>query len=98
MADVVTHDVTTIEGLGPRVGLHPLQRAFLDEAAFQCGYCTPGMLLAGAALLDRDPGAIDSDMRAAMDGNICRCGVYPRILQALRQGTETAATFPPAAA
>ena len=98
LAGVVTHDVTTIEGLAPRDGLHPLQRAFLDEAAFQCGYCTPGMLLAGAALLDRDPGAIDSDMRAAMDGNICRCGVYPRILQALRQGTETAATFPPAAA
>jgi nicotinate dehydrogenase subunit B len=98
LTDAITHDVTTIEGLAPGDGLHPLQRAFLDQAAFQCGYCTPGMILAGAALLDRGPDATDADVRAAMDGNICRCGVYPRILHALRRAADTPATLPPAGA
>jgi isoquinoline 1-oxidoreductase len=98
LTDAVTHGVTTIEGLPPADGLHPLQRAFIDEAAFQCGYCTPGMIVAGAALLDRDPGAAEADVRAAMDGNICRCGVYPRILHALRRAAHTPATLPSARA
>jgi nicotinate dehydrogenase subunit B len=98
LTDAITHDVTTIEGLAPVDGLHPLQRAVLDEAAFQCGYCTPGMILAGAALLDRGPDATDAKVGAAMDGNICRCGVYPRILHALRRAADTPATLPPAGA
>lgn len=98
LTDAAGHDITTIEGLAPRDGLHPLQRAVLDEAAFQCGYCTPGMILAGAALLDRGTQATDAEVLAALDGNICRCGAYPRLLHALRRAADAPATFPPAAA
>jgi nicotinate dehydrogenase subunit B len=95
LTDAIAHDVTSIEGLAPADGLHPLQRAVLDEAAFQCGYCTPGMILAGAALLDRDPDPTDADVRAAMDGNICRCGAYPRLMHAIRAAADRSATLPP---
>jgi aerobic-type carbon monoxide dehydrogenase small subunit (CoxS/CutS family) len=83
VGDVAGRAVTTIEGLAPADGLHPLQQAFLDEGAFQCGYCTPGMILAGAALLARVPDSTDAQIIEAMDGNICRCGVYGRILKAV---------------
>lgn len=78
--------ITTIEGLTPADGsLHPLQRAFLDHQALQCGYCTPGMIVAAAALLAANPDPSEAEIVAAMDGNICRCGTYPRIMAAIRQ-------------
>ncbi len=88
LGDVAGRSVTTIEGLAPPDSLHPVQRAFLAEQAFQCGYCTPGMVLAGASLLVRDPHPTDDAIVAALDGNVCRCCTYPRILRAIRQAAD----------
>jgi aerobic-type carbon monoxide dehydrogenase small subunit (CoxS/CutS family) len=85
---VVELPITTIEGLEQDGKLHPLQQAFLDAGAMQCGYCTPGMIMAGVGLLARDA---DPDLPAivrAMDGSICRCGTYTRILSAIRKAAE----------
>ncbi len=76
--------ITTIEGLEQNGRLHPLQQAFLDADALQCGYCTPGMILSGAALLKRNPDPAPADIVRAMNGNVCRCGTYPRIIEAVR--------------
>jgi len=77
--------VTTIEGLEDRAGrLHPLQQAFIDEFAFQCGYCTPGMILAAKALLDEVQQPTDEQIVAHMDGNLCRCTGYLPIVKAVR--------------
>jgi aerobic-type carbon monoxide dehydrogenase small subunit (CoxS/CutS family) len=75
--------VTTVEGLAPPGELHPLQRAFIEHDALQCGFCTPGQLLAAAALLARNPAPSEEDVRRGMSGNLCRCGTYPRIVQAV---------------
>lgn len=75
--------ITTIEGLAHGEKLHPVQRAFLEAEAFQCGYCTPGMILSAVALLDRTPHPNEKQILRAMDGNVCRCGAYGRILQAV---------------
>jgi aerobic-type carbon monoxide dehydrogenase small subunit (CoxS/CutS family) len=81
--------VTTIEGLARSEGsLHPVQQAFLDHGAMQCGYCTCGMIMAGAALLAQKPEPTDSEIVEAMDGQICRCGTYPRIVAAIRTAAE----------
>src|SRR5262249_30787053 len=81
--------VTTIEGLTDEAGsLHPLQQAFLDNFAFQCGFCTPGMILAAKALLDENPHPSDEDLIAHMDGNLCRCTGYLPILKAIRQAAS----------
>ena len=81
--------VTTIEGLADENGrLHPLQQAFLDNFAFQCGYCTPGMILAAKALLDENPAPTDAQVVAHMDGNLCRCTGYLPILKAIRQASN----------
>ena len=80
--------VTTIEGLGSEDSLHPLQQAFLEQGALQCGYCTPGMIMAAAALLEREPEPTDADIIRAMEGNVCRCGVYAHILAAVRQAAS----------
>jgi len=85
VADAAGREITTIEGLAPGNGLHPLQQAFIDAGAFQCGYCTPGMLMAAASLLRRSPHASDAEILGGMGGNVCRCGTYPRILAAIRQ-------------
>lgn len=77
--------VTTVEGLERNGRLHPVQQAFLDEDAMQCGYCTPGMVLAAVALLNRKPNPTDEEIIAHMNGNICRCGTYGRILRAVRK-------------
>ena len=77
--------VTTIEGLAVGNRLHPLQQAFLDNFAFQCGFCTPGMILAAKALLDENAGASDEEIIAYMSGNLCRCTGYLGILNAIRQ-------------
>jgi aerobic-type carbon monoxide dehydrogenase small subunit (CoxS/CutS family) len=76
--------VTTIEGLERDGRLHPLQQAFLDTGAMQCAYCTPGMIMTGVVLLAKNPNPSDDDIVRFMDGNICRCGVYPRILAAIK--------------
>lgn len=75
-------DVLTIEGISAGEKLHPLQEAFIEHDALQCGYCTPGMILSVKALLDRKPDPTDQDVREAIDGNLCRCGSYPNIIHA----------------
>jgi aerobic-type carbon monoxide dehydrogenase small subunit (CoxS/CutS family) len=80
--------ITTIEGLEQNGRLHPLQQAFLDLGAMQCGYCTPGMILAGAGLLRANPHPSDEEIIRAMNGNICRCGTYPRILAAIKAAAD----------
>lgn len=77
--------ITTIEGLASGERLHPVQQAFLDAGAMQCGYCVPGMILAATALLARTPDPGEDDIFRAMQGNVCRCGVYPRVVAAIRQ-------------
>jgi len=83
--------VTTIEGLASGDRLHPVQQAFLDVGAFQCGFCTPGMIIATAALLTRTPHPSDAEVRAALDGNLCRCGGYLRILEAVQRAARSGA-------
>jgi nicotinate dehydrogenase subunit A len=82
---VAGHSVTTIEGLGSITQLHPLQQAFLDEQAGQCGYCLSGMLMSAKALLDRNPSPTRDDIVAALDKHLCRCGAHPRILRAVEK-------------
>lgn len=79
--------VTTIEGLAPAgaSGAHPLQQAFVAEDAAQCGFCTPGQLMAAAALLSANADPTHDEIRAAMSGNLCRCGTYPKIMRAVRR-------------
>jgi carbon-monoxide dehydrogenase small subunit len=78
-------DVLTSEGLGGEQDPAPVQRAFLDAAAFQCGYCTPGMVLTVKALLDQNPRPTESEVREYLAGNLCRCGAYPNIFEAIRR-------------
>ena len=79
------HAVTTIEGLGTADNPHPLQQAFLEEQAGQCGYCLSGILISAKALLDRNPEPSRADIVAALDGNLCRCGAHPRIIRAVQK-------------
>jgi len=76
--------VTTIEGLEQNGHLHPVQEAFLKAEAFQCGYCTSGAILSAVALLNKSPHPTDQQIMASLEGNVCRCGTYPRILEAVR--------------
>jgi nicotinate dehydrogenase subunit A len=86
---VANKDVTTIEGLGDAQKPHPLQRAFITEQALQCGYCVSGILMSAAALLMRNPNPTDTDVRAALDRNLCRCGSHNRMVRAvLRAAAE----------
>lgn len=87
--DAAGRKVTTIEGLAKKGKLHPVQQAFLDEDALQCGYCTCGMVLSAVALLREHPEPSDEQFLAAMDGNICRCGGYPKIRAAVDRAAET---------
>ena len=82
-ADAVGHEITTVEGLGTPERPHPLQRAFLDEQAGQCGYCLSGILISAKALLDRNPQPTRAEIARALDDNICRCGSHNRILRAV---------------
>lgn len=77
------HDVTTIEGLAADGDLHPVQRAFIDCDAFQCGACTAGQVMSAVALLDEVPDPTADEVRELMSGNLCRCGAYPRIVDAV---------------
>jgi len=81
--------ITTIEGLARDGRLHPVQEAFIAAGALQCGYCTPGMILGAASLLARHPDANEADIARGLEGHICRCGAYPRIVRAVRQAART---------
>ena len=83
------HDVRTIEGLGAPNAPHPLQAAFALEDAAQCGFCTPGQLMAASALLSTNSDPSDDQIVAAMSGNLCRCGTYPKIVRAVRRAAAT---------
>jgi aerobic-type carbon monoxide dehydrogenase small subunit (CoxS/CutS family) len=80
--------ITTIEGLANGDSLHPVQQAFLDEGAIQCGYCTPGMILSAVALLQENPQPTDDEITEWMNGNICRCNGYAKILNAVRRAAS----------
>ena len=80
--------ITTIEGLAKGDDLHPVQEAFVEHTAFQCAFCTPGFIMSAVALLSRNPQPDDRQIRAALTGNICRCGTYVRILQAAKAAVE----------
>jgi len=77
-------EITTIEGLEQDGKLHPIQEAFIEHDAFQCGYCTAGQIMSAAALLDEPCGAADDDVREQLSGNLCRCGAYPNIVAAVQ--------------
>jgi len=81
--------VTTIEGLAHGADLHPVQEAFLEEGALQCGYCTSGMILAAAALVEREPDPTDEQIAAALNGHLCRCNGYLKIVKAVRRAVAT---------
>ena len=85
--------VTTIEGLGTPEDLHPLQAAWHEHAVPQCGYCQSGQIMAAAALLESNPMHSSEQIDAAMSGNICRCGCYPRIKQAIQSVSESALAY-----
>lgn len=87
-AQVAGKAVTTLEGLGTFEELHPLQESFLAEGAVQCGYCTPGMILAAKALLDEIPDPSEADIKRALDGNRCRCTGYTAIIRAIKRAAE----------
>src|SRR5438309_9252895 len=80
--------IMTIEGLAPEGKLHPMQQAFLDHDALQCGYCTPGMILGAVSLLKRNPNPNEAEIVSGMNGHICRCGTYPRVVAAIRDASR----------
>ena len=82
------HDVVTVEGLGGDAALHPVQEAFADTGAVQCGFCTPGFVVAAADLLRRVPSPTDDEIREALSGNLCRCTGYQKILDAVHLAAE----------
>ena len=81
-------EVTTIEGLAKNGELHPLQRQFIDKWALQCGYCTPGMIMSAKALLDHNPHPTELEIREAIEGNLCRCTGYAKIVEAIQAAAE----------
>ena len=93
VSDIGANPVQTIEGLSTGPKLSRIQQSFLDHSAFQCGFCTPGMIMAAVALLNRIPNPTVKEIRAELNGNLCRCGTYPRVIKAIRhaaQGAERA--------
>ena len=88
VGDAVGKRIITIEGLAENGSLHPVQQAFLDAEAFQCGYCTSGMIVTAVALLRQNPNPNETAIREFMQGNICRCGTYPRIVEAIQHAAS----------
>lgn len=86
--DADGRSVTTVEGVAGATALHPIQHAFASTVAFQCGFCTPGMILALKALLDVTPAPTREEVVEAIEGNLCRCGTYPAILEAVERAVE----------
>jgi aerobic carbon-monoxide dehydrogenase small subunit len=87
-ADVQGKEILTIEGLGEGGGLHPLQKAFVEKGALQCGFCTPGMILTAKAFLDEKPHPSEGEVKKAISGNLCRCTGYVNIVKAILSVTE----------
>ncbi|MHA5987373.1 (2Fe-2S)-binding protein [Pseudomonas aeruginosa] len=85
LAGALGREVTTLEGLGCKAAPHPVQQAFIDEQAAQCGYCMNGMIMTAKALLDRIPNPSDEQIRNELSGNLCRCGTHVEILRAVRR-------------
>ena len=86
------HEITTIEGLGSEGKLHPMQQAFVDQDAFQCGYCTPGQIMSAVACVKEGHANTDDDIREYMSGNLCRCAAYPNIVAAVKQAAPAMAS------
>jgi aerobic-type carbon monoxide dehydrogenase small subunit (CoxS/CutS family) len=89
VGNIAAKKITTIESLAQNGKLHPLQQAFWDVGALQCGYCTPGMIMSALALLNRNSNPTEAEIVRAMDGNICRCGTYGRIVSAISSAART---------
>ena len=87
-ADCVGREITTIEGLADGEQLHPVQQAFIDHGAVQCGFCIPGMIMSAKALLDKNPEPIQEEIEYGLDGNLCRCGCYLKIFDAIRDAGQ----------
>ena len=88
VSGVADKPVTTLEGLGNRANPHPIQEAFIAEQAGQCGYCSNGMIMAAAALLEENPDPTDEEIRKALAGNLCRCGTHTRIIKAVQRAAQ----------
>jgi len=91
VSQVQGKSVMTIEGLMQNGSLHPLQKAFMENDALQCGYCTPGMILTAYSLLRRNPRPTEAEIRQGMEGNLCRCGAHKRIIEAIQVAAKTMA-------
>jgi len=91
-ADAEGSAITTIEGMAEDGALHPIQQAFIDHGAVQCGYCTPGMVLASKALLDERPQPTEEEIKRGLDGNLCRCTGYVKIIDAVRAASDSERT------
>jgi isoquinoline 1-oxidoreductase alpha subunit len=89
VSSVVGKEITTVEAIGDTPSGEKIQRAWLDIEVVQCGYCQSGQIMSAAALLESNPSPIDSEIDAAMSGNICRCGTYPRIRAAIKQASQS---------
>jgi nicotinate dehydrogenase subunit A len=92
VGSVVQKKITTIEGLAQGDQLHPVQQAFLDVGAMQCAYCTSGMIMSAVALLQKNPNPQPREIVDFMDGNVCRCGTYPRIISAIQKAAQKTAS------
>jgi nicotinate dehydrogenase subunit A len=90
-ATAITAPIVTIEGVADADRLHPVQQAFLEAQAFQCGFCTPGMILGAIHLLSTRPRPTEAEIREALDAHVCRCGAYPRIVAAVRAAAALSA-------
>lgn len=91
VSGIADKPVTTLEGLGNRANPHPIQEAFIAEQAGQCGYCSNGMIMAAAALLEENPDPTDEEIRKALAGNLCRCGTHTRIIKAVQRAAQNSA-------
>lgn len=98
VSSVAGRDITTLEGLGTPERPHPIQQAWIDAQAFQCGFCMNGQIMAAKALLDANPRPTDAQIRQAMTGILCRCGTYYRVHDAIRRAIKLAASAEPASA
>ena len=94
VSDAEGQTIQTIEGLAAGDKLHPVQQAFLDEGALQCGYCTPGMIMAATALLKETPHPTDAEIRSGMEKHLCRCNGYPKIEKAIKRAANAGRQLP----
>ena len=89
VGSMVGRDITTVEGLADGEELNSIQQAFVDQSAFQCGYCTPGFVISATALLSRNTSPSSDEIKSALSGHICRCGAYVRIVKAVKKAAES---------